>query len=70
MIGKINKVNFLDKIENHWASEKNPRRTGYFIRKSKDTIELTDGKGNFWKVYNDSTSKNEVVGHYLKDITK
>ncbi|MGG3452539.1 hypothetical protein, partial [Paenibacillus rhizolycopersici] len=40
---------FGDLIENHYASEDNPRRKGIFIKKnSKGHFEMTDGKGSFW----------------------
>jgi hypothetical protein len=64
---------FLDVIENGWASDKNPTRTGYFIRsgtRGKGMINpgkylvLTDGKGNFWEI----STKNEklkIIGNLL-----
>jgi hypothetical protein len=60
-------MKFGDIVINHWASEDNPRRKGIFIRKKTDTIELTDGKGKFWKTYNDKKSRLEIVGNVLKD---
>ncbi|MNO55015.1 hypothetical protein D3C76_454980 [compost metagenome] len=49
---------FGDLIENHYASEDNPRRKGIFIKKnSKGHFEMTDGKGSFWL----SASDNEKL---------
>lgn len=49
---------FGDLIENLWASEKNPRRFGTFVRARRRTgrmnpglhYELTDRNGKFWEV--------------------
>ncbi|MGW8823418.1 hypothetical protein ACWGNU_14955 [Paenibacillus lautus] len=46
---------FGDLIENHYASEDNPRRIGIFVKKdSKGHFEMTDGKGKFWLSANDN----------------
>lgn len=65
--GKISKIKFLDKVENDWASEKNPHRFGYFIKKGRGTLHLTDGRGDYWEVYNDSKSRLRIVGSYMED---
>lgn len=64
--GKLTKVKFLDIIRNHHASTDNPRREGIVIRKKKNTIELTDGRGKFWETYNDSGSRLEILGNLLE----
>lgn len=48
---------FGDIVENGWASEDNPTRTGFFVREFRRTgklnpgltWEITDGKGKFWE---------------------
>lgn len=53
------KAKFGDLVENGWASEANPTRTGYFVREFRRphgrmnaglTWEITDGKGKFWEL--------------------
>jgi len=56
------KFHFGDIIENGWAGEGNPYRKAIFIRHKKNTIELTDGKGEFWETYHESTHKNSRIG--------
>lgn len=51
---------FGDRITNPYASDDNPRKTGFFVREYRQKgklnpgwfYEITDGKGKFW-----STSK-------------
>ncbi|WP_292224709.1 hypothetical protein [Brevundimonas sp.] len=51
------KPSFGDVIENEWASDANPTRTGFFVREFTRTgrlnpgvtWEITDGKGKFWE---------------------
>jgi hypothetical protein len=48
---------FGDVIMNGWASERNPQRFGYFVRRGTSNafvnggtyVELTDGRNNFWR---------------------
>lgn len=66
------KLNFLDIIENGYASENNPTRVGYVIRVEKRTgklnpgehVELTDGKGRFWEL-SLSNDKIRILGDDL-----
>ena len=49
---------FCDRVENGWASERNPHRIGYFVRSGYRRgklnpgpwIELTDKEGAFWEL--------------------
>jgi hypothetical protein len=68
--GKIKRISFLDIVENDFASLKNPHRIGYFIERKKDRIRLTDMKGDFWELYNDSKSKSRIIGNYLENLKK
>ncbi len=61
---------FGDIVENGWASDANPTKRGYFVRKgttprgqlnSGPWIELTDGKGKFWRLPVDSKSKSYLL---------
>jgi len=61
-MGKINGLKFGDIVVNHWAGDKNPHKQGVFIRRKKETIELTDMKGSFWESYNDKGAKLEKIG--------
>jgi hypothetical protein len=60
---------FGDIIINHYAGEKNPHRKGIFIRycrkQRSNAIELTDMKGEFWYLFRDKDSKNEIIGNIL-----
>lgn len=46
-------------VTNHIAPERNPQRTGYFVRSGRRTgrlnpglwWEMTDGRGNFWQLH-------------------
>jgi hypothetical protein len=62
-------MEFLDIIENGWAGDRNPRKKGIFIRNKGRTIQLTNGKGDFWELMNDpeSRSKYYVIGNLLRD---
>lgn len=59
---------FGDIIENGWASERNPTRTGYFVREGRRTgrmnpgryFEVTDGAGKFWELPVDRDHKITV----------
>ncbi len=53
---------FGDIIDNGWAGERNPIKVGIFVRHKKETIELTDGKGEFWEVYHDKDHRNVRIG--------
>lgn len=59
---KLERFKFGDIIENGWVSEDNPSRKSIFVRHKKKTIEVTDGKGNFWEVYHDSENRNVRIG--------
>jgi len=39
---------------NVYASETNPQRIGMFVRRSSATFELTNCRGDFWKLLADS----------------
>lgn len=60
--GKISGLKFGDIVVNHWAGENNPNRTGVFVRRKKETIEVTNMKGKFWYPVNDRRAKLEKVG--------
>ena len=64
-MGKIIRLKFGDIIINHHASEDNPLKRGIFVKYHKRTIELTNGKGEFWKTSNDKESKLEKIGNML-----
>jgi len=63
------KYTFGDIIHNHWAGEGNPHKYGVFVRRISKAILLTDMRGDFWQLADDSESKSEVVGNIL-DGTK
>lgn len=59
MLSEKLKAKFGDLVENGWASEANPTRTGYFVREFRRphgrmnaglTWEITDGNGKFWEL--------------------
>ena len=62
----MNQLNpkFGDRVENLWASDGNPHRTGIFVKKiivqGKPAWEITDGKGEFWKTFADKESKLKI----------
>lgn len=61
---------FGDIIENHYASEDNPRRIGIFVKKSsKGNFEMTDGKGSFWLGAYDN-DKLVKIGSVSKEVGK
>lgn len=43
------KPKFGDLMRNPWASETNPIRDGYFVRKCGEYYEFTDRRGKFWQ---------------------
>lgn len=43
------KPKFGDLMRNPWASDTNPHRDAYFVRKDGRYYEFTDKKGEFWK---------------------
>jgi hypothetical protein len=43
------KPKFGDLMRNPWASESNPRRDAYFVRRRGDHYEFTDKRGEFWE---------------------
>lgn len=58
---------FGDLIENHYASEDNPRRIGIFVKKdSNGHFEITDGKGKFWTSAYDN-DKLVKIGSVIHD---
>jgi hypothetical protein len=71
MTDTLKKLKFGDLIENGWASEDNPHRTGYFVEhkwiktgkhsRSK-LLRLTNRKGDFWEVYADSMKLKLISG--------
>ena len=63
------KVEFLDTIENHYASERNPHRKGLFLgfvkRQGSICLELRDYKGKSkWYPIFDSHAKLEIIGKH------
>lgn len=61
-------MNFLDIVENGFASDRNPHKIGFLVRVRRKTVELTDGDGNFWEVQKGDHLK--VVGNLLKSALK
>lgn len=58
---------FGDIIENHYAGQDNPHRTGIFVKRTtKGHYEMTDGKGKFWLSAKDN-EKLVKVGNVLKE---
>lgn len=53
-------LKFGDKTTNICAGEENPHRHAYFVRGSRQYIECTDKKGNFWK-----TDKVVIVAGHI-----
>lgn len=57
---------FGDKLENGYASEDNPTKRGYFVRfcraQNLPCVEVTDGKGKFWKVIFDKEHRITKIG--------
>jgi hypothetical protein len=62
---KTEKFKFGDIIVNHHASEDNPHRKGVFVNYDKNTIVLTDMKGDFWFPLLDNDAILEKVGSVL-----
>ena len=58
---------FGDKILNHWAGEKNPRRIGFVIKTGIRYLELTDMNGDFWE-HDKKDEKLELIGSYLLPV--
>ena len=66
---------FGDRIENGWASERNPIRTGCFVRhgwhrgkiNSGPYVVITDGRGTFWELSAGSDHRLKMVA---KDSAK
>ncbi len=56
---------FGDIVENYWASESNPHRKGIVVRVTSKILHLTDGKGDFWSLIKDKTSKTKIIGSAL-----
>ena len=64
---------FGDVVENGWASEDNPTRTGVFVRKGSREgtmnagpyIRLTDMKGKFWESPIGPCHRLKVIGSVL-----
>ncbi len=57
-------------IENGWADASNPQRFGYIVScetiGKSDVFTVTDGKGSFWKLIEDSNSKLSFLGKDLR----
>ncbi len=68
---------FGDKIENGWASEKNPRRVGVFVKYGRRTGRMnsgkyaliTDMKGDLWESPVGEGHRLSVVGTVLATPT-
>ena len=60
------KFKFGDIIVNHHASIDNPQRQGVFVNYDRNTIVLTDTKGNFWFPMLDKDAILEVTGNILE----
>jgi hypothetical protein len=62
---------FGDVVLNHYAGENNPHRIGVFvkycIRQRGKAIELTNMKGDFWYLFRDKDSRNEIIGSIFRD---
>lgn len=60
-------IKFGDIIENGWAYEDNPRRISIVVKPRAFSIHCTDGKGEFWDLLFDPTSKIKIHGNTLND---
>ena len=66
---------FGDIIENGWASDDNPTRTGFFVREGRRTgkmnpghyFEVTDGAGKFWELPVDKDHKITVYAGPVRE---
>lgn len=59
-------MKFGDPVTNVCASERN--RHGYFVRRKKDTIEMTDGKGWFGDVMKRSVFPGHLDNNECKRL--
>lgn len=50
---RLRGVKFGDPITNVCASDKNPHRLAYYVRKKGDLVQATDKKGKFWDTQKD-----------------
>lgn len=64
---KLERFKFGDIIENGWAGSNNPMRKAIFVRHKKGTIQVTDGKGEFWEIYHDSNNRNTKIGSIFEN---
>lgn len=58
-------MKFLDIVINGYASQKNPLRTGIFVRRSGRFYEFTDGRRKFWKT-SAANDKLSIVGNLVQ----
>ncbi|WP_342512826.1 hypothetical protein MKY34_19815 [Sporosarcina sp. FSL K6-1522] len=65
---KLEKFKFGDIIENGWAGEKSPYRVAIFVRHKKGTIEMTNGKGEFWETVHDRINRNTRLGSIFENL--
>jgi len=54
---------FGDIVENGWASDDNPQKRGFVVRATRQSIELTNGKGDFWKFSIGPNNRLTKIGH-------
>jgi len=60
-------LKFGDIIENGWASYDNPARFGILVKARGHSLNITDGKGRFWDLVFDHSTKIKVHGNVLND---
>lgn len=60
-------LKFGDIIENGHASDRNPIRFGIIVKPRDHSINITDGKGEYWDLVFDSKSKIKIHGNTLND---
>jgi hypothetical protein len=71
------KLVFGDIVENGWASADNPQRRGFVIRTGQKFgrinpgpfVELTNGKGDFWRLSIGKGNKLKKVGRCPVDLS-
>lgn len=60
-------LKFGDVIENGWAGENNPNKFGIVVKARGHSINCTDGKGRFWDLVFDFSTKIKIHGNCLND---
>lgn len=64
---KLERFKFGDIIENGWTGPNNTMHKSIFVRHKSKTIEVTDGKGDFWEIYHDKDNRNVRIGSIFEN---